>query len=184
MDIWIYIQISKKYPDIWIWNGYISKKYPDIFWIFGYKRPEFISKKYPDIFWIYIRYISKYPKNISKYPWIFWRISISIVYPRKYIQHVNIQISKKYPDIFWIYYGYISMDISRVLLTLGGVCNGFPPFWHIFYYIRLFRAPRRFLGAIKIATESWECILSDSKVWSMGIDLLGNISAPFTNVKL
>ena len=37
---------------------------------------------------------------------------------------------------------------------------------------RLFQAPRRFLGAIKIATESWESILSDSKVWSTGADLL------------
>jgi len=93
MDIWIYIQISKKYLDIWIWNGYISKRYPDIFWIFGYKTPEFISKKYPDIFWIHIRYISKYPKKISRYPWIFWRIS-----------KISMDI---YPDIFWIF-GYIS----------------------------------------------------------------------------
>ena len=54
----------------------------------------------------------------------------------------------------------------------------------LFYYKRLFWASRRFLGAIKIATESWECILSDSKVWSTGADLLGNISVPFTNVQL
>ena len=74
--------------------------------------------------------------------------------------------------------------ISRVLLTLGGVCNGFKPFWHFFYYIRLFRAPRRFLGAKKIATESWECILVDSKVWSTIVDLLGNISVSFTTVQL
>ena len=64
----------------------------------------------------------------------------------------------------------------------GEVCNGFPPFWHFFYYIRLFRAPRRFLGAIKIATESWECILSDSKVWSTDFDRLGNLSMPFASV--
>ena len=69
-------------------------------------------------------------------------------------------------------------DISRVLLTLGGVCNGFKPFWHFFYYIRLFRALRRFLGAIKIATESWECILSDYKFWSTGVDFLVNIWIP------
>ena len=53
-----------------------------------------------------------------------------------------------------IYLNIIYIHISRVLLTLGGVCNGFPPFWHFFYYITLFRVPRRFLGAIKIATES------------------------------
>ena len=36
----------------------------------------------------------------------------------------------------------------------GGVRHGFTPFWHFFYYIRLFRAPRKFLGAVKIAIES------------------------------
>ena len=35
---------------------------------------------------------------------------------------------------------------------------------------------RRFLRAVKIATESCECVLSDQKVWSRGVDLLGNIS--------
>ena len=74
--------------------------------------------------------------------------------------------------------------ISRVLLSLRGGLHGFTPFWDFFYYIRLFRAPRRFLGAIKIATESWESILSDSKVWSTGVDLLGNISIPFGIVQL
>ena len=78
------------------------------------------------LFWIYYGYF------MDIYPWIRGCVSTTL---------------------FWIYNGYF-MDISRVLLTLGGVCNVFTPFWHFFYYIRLFRAPRRFLGAIKIATES------------------------------
>ena len=55
-----------------------------------------------------------------------------------------------------------------------GICR-FCRFSAFFYYITLFWAPRRFLGAIKIATESWECILSDPKVCSTGVDLLDNI---------
>ena len=36
------------------------------------------------------------------------------------------------------------------------------------------------MRVVKIATESWECELSDQKVWSTGVDLLGNISIAFS----
>ena len=111
------------------------------------------------------------------------RSSISV---RRYIKYVrrnrdwplshDIGIAKKRLNEI----AYISrQNVSR---PSGG--HGFPGFWDFFYYIRLFRAPRRFLGAVKIATESWECILSDPKVWSTGVDLLGNISIHFAIVYL
>ena len=148
----------------------ISNKYQIYIWYFGY-----ISEIYLTYIWYNIRYIS----DIIDIYLIFFLLKIS-KYRRKYLKSIQI-ISKKYQffekktDIY---------HISRVLLTLGGGLHGFTPFWHFFYYIRLFRAPRRFLGAVKIATESWECILSDSQVWSTGVDLLGNISIPFGIVQL
>ena len=63
-----------------------------------------------------------------------------------------------------------------------GGCFCVLPFWHFFLYIRLSRAPRRFLEVIKIATESWECVFSDEKFWSTGVDLLGNIFIAFSIV--
>ena len=58
--------------------------------------------------------------------------------------------------------------------------HGFTPFWDFFNIIRLFRASRRFLGTIKIATGSWECILSDTEFWSTDVELVGNISITFS----
>ena len=65
-------------------------------------------------------------------------------------------------------------------MTRGAGPHGFSHFWHVWNYIRLFWVTRRFLRAIKIATESWECVLSDQKFWSTGVDLLGNISIAFS----
>ena len=57
-------------------------------------------------------------------------------------------------------------DISRQNVTRGRGVYGLFLFWHVWNYIRPFWVTRRFLRAIKIATESWECVLSYQKVWS------------------
>ena len=78
----------------------------------------------------------------------------------------------------------LQLYISRVLLTLGGGSARVYIILGLFYYIKLFWAPRRFLGAIKIATESWECLLFEPIFWSTGVDHLGNISIPLAIVYL
>lgn len=47
-------------------------------------------------------------------------------------------------------------------------------------YKILFWVTMRFLRAIKVDTESWESVLSDSKVRSKDVDLLGNIFIPLS----
>ena len=76
---------------------------------------------------------------------------------------------------------YISM-ISRNQVKQGGGFHGFPPFWDFFQCLYRFWAPRRVLGAIKIATESLEPILRVPIFWSTCVDLLVNISIPFVIV--
>ena len=73
---------------------------------------------------------SRYPKYLKKQRWI-----------------RNIELPKLSSYRF---------NISRVLLTLGGM-HGFPSFWQVWKYLRLFWALRRSLRA---------ALLSDPKFWS------------------
>ena len=66
--------------------------------------------------------------------------------------------------------------ISRINLRPLCTFHGFPPFFEFFHLYRHFWSFRWVLGATNIATESLECVLSDPKFWSTGVDLLGNIS--------
>jgi len=66
-------------------------------------------------------------------------------------------------------------DISRSHVKPISGFHGLKGFKHFFYCSHDFWAPRWFLRAVKIATESLEGILSDSKIWSTGVDLLVNI---------
>ena len=68
-------------------------------------------------------------------------------------------------------------DISRNTLTRCPSWHVHQPFWDVFYHIEWSWVIRRSLGALKIAIESWESILSDSKFWSTSVDLLGNKSS-------
>ena len=81
---------------------------------------------------------------------------------------------------YWQLFLWCLLSKSRQNMTRGVGPHGFRNFWHVWNYIILFWVTRRFLRAIKIATESWECVLSDQKVWSTGVDLLGNISIAFS----
>ena len=58
----------------------------------------------------------------------------------------------------------------------GGGFPGFTGFDHFFYYINDFWATRWVLGAIKIATDSWDLLLQDLTFWSTSVDLLVNTS--------
>ena len=71
-------------------------------------------------------------------------------------------------------------DILRQNMIRGVGRHGFRNFWHVWNYIRLFWVTRRFLRTVKITTESWECVLLNQKVWLTSVDLLGNISIPFS----
>ena len=74
--------------------------------------------------------------------------------------------------------------ITRFTNPGGGSIHGFPPFWQVWKYIRLFWVTRRFQEAIKIAKESWECVLPDPKFRSTAVDLLGNILIAFETMQL
>ena len=120
--------------------------------------------------------------------WFFWWSSYhhgnTLVLPWYFHHGKNHRNTKSTFLIFFLkiissdlsYYIYI----SRQNMTRGVGVYGFSHFWHVGNYRRLFWVTRRFLRAIKIATESWECVLSDKKVWSTGVDLLGNISIVFS----
>ena len=76
----------------------------------------------------------------------------------------NFSLLKKFEMVktcessFWLKNMDLQIDflphISRQNVSRHTGGHGFPGFWDFFYYIRLFRAPRRFLGAVKIAIES------------------------------
>ena len=83
------------------------------------------------------------------------------------------------PSFYQFFENNFGEYISRQNMTRGVGPHGFSHFWHVWNYIRPFWVTRRFLRAIKIATESWECVLSYQKVWSTSVDLLGNISIVF-----
>ena len=61
---------------------------------------------------------------------------------------------------FWLHFG----AISRNALTRCSFYQVCKPFWQKFYYIQSFWATRRSLGALKIAIESWESVLSDFEI--------------------
>ena len=75
-------------------------------------------------------------------------------------------------------------DISRNILRPYTIGYGLVPFSEFFRLYQHFSAFRWVLEAIKIATESLECILSDPKIWSTCVDLLVNISTPSGTVHL
>ena len=142
---------------------------------------DFKKKDRGKVSFLYIGY-----REISWIVFICWAFKIQVVDVMETIRRIlkgepKVEVIPKIPQfkkkVTQAMYLFSPFYIAPKYDQRGGV-YGFSHFWNFFLYITSFRATRRFLGTLKIATESLESILSDPKFWSTCVDLLGNISTP------